>query len=44
MSLSDIAILGIKGAHYRCAVRRNSKNEAKNLMQNTYMTEKSGKL
>ena len=41
MNLRDITILSIKGAHYRCVIRRTSKNEVKNLMQNIDMTEKS---
>ena len=41
MNLSDIAILNIKGSDYRCIISVISKNEAANLMQNSYLTEKS---
>ena len=41
MNLSDIAILNIKGADYRCIISRISKSEAINLMQNTDLCEKS---
>ena len=44
MNLSDFAILNIKGSDYRCIVSRISKNEAINVMQNAYFTEKSGRL
>ena len=40
MNLSDIAILNIKGADYRCIISRISKSEAINLMQNTDLCEK----
>ena len=39
MNLSDIAILKIKGSHYRCITSLISKNEAINLMQNADLTE-----
>ena len=42
MNLSDIAILNIKSANYRCIIRGISKNEAINLMQNADLTKKSG--
>ena len=42
INLSDIAILHIKGSYYRCIISLISKNEAIKLMQNTYLTEKSG--
>ena len=35
MNLSDIAILNIKTADYRCIISRISKSEAIKLMQNT---------
>ena len=41
MSLSDIAILNIKGSIYRCTISGTSKYETINLMQNTDLTEKS---
>ena len=41
MTLSDIAILNIKGANYCCIISRTSKNEAINLMQNIDLTKKS---
>ena len=44
MNLSDIAILNIHGADYRCIISRISKSEAINLMQNINLTEKSGTL
>ena len=44
MNLSDIAILNIKGSHYRCIISLISKNEAMNLMQNANLTGKSGTL
>ena len=34
MNLGAIAILKIKGSHYRCIINLISKNEAINLMQN----------
>ena len=40
MHLSDIAILNIKGSDYCCIICLISKNEAKNVMQNTDLTEK----
>ena len=39
MNLSDIAILNIKSADYRCIISGISKNEAINLMQNIDLTK-----
>ena len=39
ISLSDIAILNIKGSDYRCIINLISKNEAINLMQNADLTK-----
>ena len=44
MSLSDIAILKIKGSDYCCIISFTSKNEAINFLQNVDLTEKSGTL
>ena len=44
VSLSDIAILNIKGSDYRCIISLFRKNEAIKSMQNTDLTEKSGAL
>ena len=44
MNLSNIAILNIKCSDYCCIIGQISKNEAINLMQNAYLTEKSGTL
>ena len=41
MKLSDIAILKIENANYRCIITRISKNEAIKLLQNIDLTEKS---
>ena len=41
LNLSDIAILNIKSADYRCIISRISKNEVIKLMQNADLTEKS---
>ena len=41
MNLSDIAILNIKGADYRCITSEINKSEAINLMQNIDLTKKS---
>ena len=41
MILSDIAILNIKGSHYRCIISLIRKNEAINFMQNADLNEKS---
>ena len=44
INLSDIAILNIKGSDYRCIISLINKNEAIKLVQNAYLTEKSGTL
>ena len=44
MTLSDIAILRIKGTDYCCIISGISRSEAIHLMQNTDLTEKSGTL
>ena len=44
VNLSDIAILNIKGSDYQCIISSISKDEAINLMQNAYLTGKSGTL
>ena len=44
MNFSNIAILNIKSADYRCIISKITKNEAINLMQNANLTEKSGTL
>ena len=44
MNLHNIAILSIKGSDCHCIIRRTSKSEAINLMQNTDLTEKNGTL
>ena len=44
VNLSDIAILSIKGADYRCIISRISKSATINLMQNADLTEKIGAL
>ena len=44
VNLSNIAILNIKCSNYRCIISLISNNEAMNLMQNAYLTEKSGAL
>ena len=41
INVSDIAILNIKGSDYHCIIRRISKSETINLMQNTDFTKKS---
>ena len=41
MNLSDIAILNIKGYHYRCIINGFSRSKAMNLMQNTDLTKKA---
>ena len=40
MNVSDIAILNVKSANYRCILSGISKNEAINLMQNADLTKK----
>ena len=44
MSLSDIAILNIKGSDYRCIISLISKSEVITLMQNTDSGEKKKKI
>ena len=44
MSLSDISILNIESADYRCIISGISKSEAIKFMQNTNLTENSGTL
>ena len=44
MMSSDIAILNINGADYCCIINEFTKNEAKDLLQNADLTEKSGAL
>ena len=41
INLSYIAILNMKDSDYHCITSIISKNETINLMQNTYLTEKS---
>ena len=41
INLSDIAILKIKNADYRCIISRTSKSDAIKLLQNIDLTEKS---
>ena len=41
MNLSNIAILKIKNADYRCIITRISKSKARRLLQNIDLTEKS---
>ena len=43
VSLSDTAILSIKGSDYPCIISSISENEALNLLQNTHLTDKTGK-
>ena len=44
MNLSNIPILNIKSADYRCIISRISKSEVIKLMQNTNLIEKRGTL
>ena len=44
MNLSNIAISKIKNTNYRCTITGISKSEAKQLLQNINLTEKSGTL
>ena len=44
MNLSDISILNIKNADYRCTINGISKSEAIVLLQNIDLLEKSGTL
>ena len=41
MNLIDTAILNIHGLNYHCMITRVSKSEARNLMQNINLSEKS---
>ena len=41
LNLSNIAILNIKGADYRCIISAASKSEAINLMKNNDLTKKA---
>ena len=43
-NLSDIAMLNTKGSDYCCIISLISNTEARNLMQNADLTEKSGTL
>ena len=44
MNVGDITILYVKGSNYGCLTSRMSRNEAKNLIRNTDLNEKNGKL
>ena len=44
LNVSNIPILNIHGADYRCIISGISKSEAVNLLQNINLTEKSGTL
>ena len=44
MNLNGIAILNMECSDYHCIISKISKSEAINLMQNTDLTKKSGKL
>ena len=44
ISLSNIAILNIKGSDYRCIISLVSKNVAVNLLQNADLTKNAGTL
>ena len=41
MNFSGVAVLNIKGSDYACIISLISENEAINLMQNAYLTEKN---
>ena len=41
INVSNIAIINIKGFDYCCIISLISKNQARNLMQNANLTEKS---
>ena len=43
MNLSDVAILKIKNADYRCIISGIRTSEAINLLQNIDLSEESGK-
>ena len=40
INLRDIAVLNIEGSDCHCIISLNRKNEARNLLQNTDLTEK----
>ena len=42
INLKNIAILNIKDSNFCCIISLISKNETINLMENVYLTEKSG--
>ena len=44
MNLSDITILNMKSADYRCIISGMSKSQAINLIQNIDLTQQSGTL
>ena len=44
MNLSDITILNMKSADYRCIISGMSKSQVINLMQNIDLTQQSGTL
>ena len=44
MSISNIAILNIKSAYYRCIISGISNSKAVHLLKNADLTEKSGTL
>ena len=44
MNFNDIAILNIRAVYYRCIINVISKREAVNLLQNAYLSKKSGSL
>ena len=44
MNLNEVAILKIRGVDYRCIIKRISKNDALNLLQNADLSEKGGTL
>ena len=44
MNISDIAILNIEGADYRCIINGISKSEPVNLLQKVNLNERHGTL
>ena len=42
MNLNDVLSLNIQDADYSCIIGRINKSEAVKVMQNIYLTEKSG--
>ena len=44
MNISDIAVLNIYGADYRCIISGSSKDEAINLEENANWIDKKGKI